>query len=420
MDITTKQLLNLLSAAMGTKQVDMIDLQETDWNKLFSLAHIHNIVPMIYEAGQKTQSFSQAAPELAVFWRKLAIEVSISQMYRTMDFLQLYDKLNQEGIQALVIKGMICRELYPNPYNRSSGDEDVYIKKADFDKVDSIFQNAGLIRDKNKNWDNSLEQVTTYQSAKHDLIIELHVDLFPAESELFGPMNKLFDKAFEDSISETIEGVPIHTLSHNMHLLFLILHCIKHFLAMGFGIRQVSDMVMYINTYGKEIDWQWIWKQVSELSYDILLLNLLDIGYKYLGLNQEKLHYPDKWSSSDIHSEALLEDIMKAGIFGKSEPGQVKSSSMTLNAISKDRKSRRAKGKLNVLKTMFPGLDYMSSHYTYCSKYPFLLPFAWFHRFGVYAAEERNLNAMISKAGNSFAIGRKRIELLKEYKVIGR
>lgn len=421
MDRTYRQLLCLLSAAMDTRKDDVLDMQAADWNKLFFLSQNHNIIPMIYESAQKTEDFSLANPELSHVWRKQAINISLNQMYRTMEFLKVYDKLNQAGIQALVVKGIICRELYPNHDYRSSGDEDVYIRKIDFKQVDSIFRTFGLVRDKSKKRESPPEQVTTYRSSKYGLIIELHVDLFSPESELFGPLNKFFGDVFEDSITINVEEITVHTLSHDMHLLFLILHSIKHFMSIGFGIRQVCDLVMYSNAYGQEIDWSSLWSRITELGYEVFLLNLFDIGTRYLGLDQRRIRYPEGYLSSDIHSEALLVDIIQAGIFGKSELGRVKTSSMTLHAVSEDRKPRGAHAKkYSNLRAFFPGLKFMGSHYAYCRKYPMLLPIAWLHRFIVYAAEEKNLSIMISKAGSSFAIGRKRIELLKEYRLIGR
>ncbi|MDF2608766.1 MAG: hypothetical protein K0R92_240 [Lachnospiraceae bacterium] len=419
MDKATIQFLALLSSAMVTRQ-SLNDMEEADWDKLLHLASMHNIVPMIYEAAQHIVSFSQAPYEVSAVWRNRTISSSINQMYRTMEFLMIYDKLNQAGIQALVVKGIICRQLYPNNYYRSSSDEDVYILREDFEQVDRIFQASGLQRNRRKRGGSRLEQVTTYYSPNHGLCIELHIDLFPTESDLFEPMNQLFCNSFKESLCIMIDGISVHTLSHNAHLLFLILHSMKHFLATGFGIRQVCDMVMFINTYGKEIHWNTLWNQLLKLKYEVFFLNLLDIGMRYLGLNTNQIEYPKGYSSLDVHSDGLLYDIMKAGIFGKSAE-QVKTSSITLHAIRKDRK-KKGKNHPNgiIMNTLFPEHSYMSSHYAYCRKNCLLLPVAWMHRIVTNLAEDKSITKLIRKADNSFTIGRRRTQLLEEYKIIGR
>lgn len=469
MEHTSMVLLDLLSVAMGTKKEDMVDIHNADWNKLFSMAGSHNILPMIYESVYSLQSPANIQPDFVNRWRKIAVNSSINQLYRTEEFLQIYEKLNAAGIQAIVVKGIVCRNLYPNHYYRSSGDEDVYIKKSDFNQADSILLSSGFVKEKSRPGELLPQQVTTYNSSKYGVTIELHIDLFCPESELFGSMNTLFSNAFEESITMDIEGSTIRTLSHNMHVLFLILHSIKHFLAIGFGIRQLCDLVMYCNTYGKEVDWNGLWSKVTELGYDVFLMNLFDIGIRYLGLEQSMICYPKEYSVENIHSDALLEDIMEAGIFGKSTPGQSKSSFLTFDAIAKDRKQGATARKqsesarkqsedgikqhedgrrqselarkqsedgtkqyedgrkqseldriLIVLRTLFPGQEFMRSHYPYCSKYSILLPIAWIHRMLLFAAEEKKPSKMFHKANRSFAIGQKRVELLKEYQIIGR
>jgi hypothetical protein len=84
---------------------------------------------------------------------------------------------------------------------------------------------------------------------------------------------------------------------------------------------------------------------------------------------------------------------------------------MTLNAANHSHKHL-------VLKSLFPGLEYMGRNYPYCSRHPLLLPAAWIHRIARYVLEGKSLRKLFHKAGKSSAIGRKRIELLKEYKMI--
>lgn len=419
MDTTTRQLLSLITGAMGIEEISESDYHNADWNQIFSLAQIHNIVPMVYEVVQNLSSFRLYQTELSSLWRKLAISSSLGQMYKTMEFIKIYEKLTQAGIKALVVKGIICRELYPNHYYRSSGDEDIYIRKSDYQQADRIFQTIGLTRDKGKFHVEAPDQVTTYRDIKSGLVIELHTELFPVETSLLKEMNQFFNYAFEEAQVVEIEGVKMHTMSCDSHLLFLILHCVKHFLATGFGIRQVCDLVMFINTFGEKVDWHKIWGPVGYLGYEVFLINLLDIGIKYLGLKPDKIGFSKQWSEAETQSDSLLMDILEAGIFGKSTIGQIKTSSMTLSVASNKKKQRGSRSRRSIfLQSIFPGREYMSSHYSYCKKCPLLLPVAWVHRMVVYAVETRNLKDMIHTVYNSLSIGRRRIELLHKYHMV--
>lgn len=49
------------------------------------------------------------------------------QTMRTNEFLELNKKLHAAGVRPLVVKGIICRNLYPQPDYRRFGDEDVLV-----------------------------------------------------------------------------------------------------------------------------------------------------------------------------------------------------------------------------------------------------------------------------------------------------
>ena len=56
----------------------------------------------------------------------------------------LFDKMRQNGLTPLIVKGIVCRDLYPNPDLRTSNDEDLYIPRDQFGKMDEIFAGRGI------------------------------------------------------------------------------------------------------------------------------------------------------------------------------------------------------------------------------------------------------------------------------------
>ena len=57
---------------------------------------------------------------------------------------------------------------------------------------------------------------------------------------------------------------------------------------------------------------------------------------------------------------------------------------------------------------------YLIESYKYLEKYPFLLPVAWISRIFKYSVEIKDNNS----AMESIKIGNKRVELMREYKII--
>ena len=189
----------------------------------------------------------------------------------------------------------------------------------------------------------------------------------------------------------------------------------KHFLTGGFGIRQVADFSKYIETYGEYINWEKFWLDLKDLNYDTFALNLIEISLKYLGFNDDKITYPDNITSFDelknsqkyyINSESLINDILDAGVFGASTMDRKHTALMTLDAVEDKKKSNR-------LKAVFPNVNYLKDNYTYLQKYPILLPVAWGQRILSYLKKNKTSSYI-----NTMELGKHRIELLKEYKII--
>jgi hypothetical protein len=398
----------------------VFDTAKTDWEKLFFISGMHHILPMIYHSIKKKQLLPFMKPELAVVWKKLAIRATVDQIIRTEEFLTIYERLRKAGVKALVVKGIVLRMLYPNHNERISGDEDIYIRREDFSIVASVLTSSGFILSESNKKSKNTDQETIYVSTRTELIIEVHTDLFDPAIGLYKAMNNKFERAFENSIMICIGGISIYTLSYSDHLLFLILHCAKHFICMGVGIRQVCDLVLFCNTYGKEIDYPRVWQQVIELGYQTFFLNLLAIGKEYLGLSDQMVWYPPTTELTDVHSDALLEDIMRAGIYGKSTEERTRTCSLTLQAVIADRGyGGRNRDRNSLLRIIFPNREFMKNKYLYCRNKPFLLPLAWLHRMATNMLLIKNPVKMIHNTNRSIAMGRKRIELLKEYKIIG-
>ena len=129
---------------------------------------------------------------------------------------------------------------------------------------------------------------------------------------------------------------------------------------------------------------------LEQLSLDCLVWNLMDLGIRYLGLDPQAVPEPPRSLRAD--SEALLLDMLDAGVFGSSTMERKHSSRMTIQAASAQ--SRRAG---TLWTALFP---------------PWLLPAAWCARGFGYLREGKDAGG---RAATAARIGRQRLELLEQY-----
>lgn len=386
------ELLSLLTDARLNRQSQP---RELNYEELYQLSDQHQVSALIYN---QIYHFPDFPPEIKNKWKTETLKINAFQTMRTQKLLDIYQKINQQHIPVLIVKGIICRSLYPQPDYRQSNDEDLYIQKEHLETIKEI-----LFKD-HFQISHESDDVITFIDFTKGLSLEVHTSLFSEESQAYGQYQNLFNKAFQHTKIHTIDNVNILSLDDDYHFLFLILHFVKHFLHSGVGIRQVIDIIMYAEAYGELIHWDKIIEILKYYHIYDLIMNVFSLAYHCLEFDYKKT----KLSLHDIENrdyQDLLNDIMNAGIFGQSTEERLHSSTMTLNALEN--------GKVNVFKSIFPTLKEMQGKYEYLHKYPFLLPISYISRIYHYFLNNESKNSK-----QTIEIGQQRVELLKKYKVI--
>lgn len=414
MNARSERMLEAIRCFLNGKKAEwQEDISEAEWMELFGLSQQHQVLPMVYETVYPCPAFRTVSAEQNQILKRQVIRQVMVQSRKTEEFLALYRKLTESGITPLVVKGLVCRNIYREPDYRCSGDEDVLIPREQFGRCHEIFTENGM-KPVESGENMEAEGETPYYKEKGALHIELHKELFAAESKAYGEFNGLFADAFERKIQIEINGVQVYTMCHTEHLLYLIVHAFKHFLHSGFGIRQVCDIAIYANKYGCEIDWDELQEKCRSIHAEVFAAALFDIGEKKLVFDKKRACYPESWEQIGADGDDLLADLIAGGVFGDSSMSRKHSSNITLQAVSEDKKGKKAGASL--MQTLFPDRKYMERTYTYLKKYPFLLPAAWASRILNYLRESKSMGG--NDAMESIEIGNHRVDLMKKYKII--
>lgn len=377
--------------------------------QLLELAQQHHILPMIYEVYHASGLTGKITPVLSEQLRRATIHTVMGQAVKTVDFLKLSQHLKQEGVQALVVKGIVCRSLYPMPDHRGSGDEDLLCGEAQFSRCHQAMVQFGMEPE-----GDCLEGYEiSYRKPDSPLYIELHKSLFAPNNDVFKDYNRFFEEAFDRSIEVEIRGMPVATLCHTDHILYLIIHAYKHFLHSGFGIRQVCDMALFASTFGDEIDWDYVHRCCHSIRAHKFAAALWRIAEKYLDFSPEEAGLTPVWREISVDEEPLLADMLQAGIYGSADLTRVHTSNITINAVAAQKKGQKPGG--NVIRTIFPKARALENQYPYLRRRKYLLPVAWTSRFVSFAKENV---ARPESTSQVLRTGSKRVELLKLYDII--
>jgi hypothetical protein len=407
MDKVCQLFMDAVAAALKNETVSWDDsVTSIQWAQVLSLAETHRMLPMIYQATYRCPGAQAADPRLLARYKMIAIQMVAIQAQKTAEFLPLLRELKEAGVEPMVVKGILCRRLYPNPDHRMSSDEDVLILPEQFPACHQVLTRYGLTT---ADPETDAYEIP-YSRPGGVLYLEIHRSLFPDGQKAYGDLNRFFRTVRDRAVE--IDGVP--TMAPTDHMLYLLCHAFKHFLHSGFGIRQVCDLILFANRFGSQIDWLEVLDRCRQIRAEQFAAGLFRIGWKYLGFSLEHSRFPIQWQAIYVDEEPLLLDILLSGIYGGATMSRQHSSTITLEAVAAQRQGKKSSG--GVRKSLFPPAKDLEGRYPYLKTKPFLLPVAWTSRILHYRKETAGSRS--NNPGDALRIGSERIDLLKKYGVL--
>ena len=386
-----EDLLFLQAVSCGLKAQVMEDpgLTEEEWEKILQQSVSHSLLPLVFEA-----VYPYLPEDMENKYRSYTLSWIMKQVRASDEFLKTYQALQKKGIEPLVLKGIICRESYLLPDWRLSSDEDIYVKREDYVHLHECLKELGF-QYREPNFQS--EHETLYY--KDNLNIEGHWELFPQENRLWEVMNTLSEEILQHAGCLEINGIKVLTLEPTDHMIYLLLHTMKHFSLSGVGIRQICDIVAWDRKY--RIDWEKVRETMERTGGLKFTEAVLDAGIVFFDMSA-----PEGWERRDCTN--LIRDSLTGGVFGHSSVDRLHSASIT--SVDGTTGHNTA---FSILKAVFPSRAVMEINYPWVSKNPLLLPVGWGVRLFQYA---KHIGKDVSPL-NSIAIGRKRIKILQEYGV---
>ena len=348
-------------------------------------------------------------PDFAQYKRMARVQV-MQQARRGIEFLEVYEKLKEAGVQALVVKGCVCRTVWPKGDLRVSADEDIYVRPADFEAACEALRGCGLSCDETA--DPATDFEIGWRRPNSTLYIELHQQLFSQESGAMGALQKYFEDAFDRAAKYTVEhgAGTVLSMSPEDHLLYLILHAYKHFIQSGFGIRQVCDVGLWARRYAADIDHDRLMRKLSDSHALHFAAAVFAIAKEDLGIDPE---LPFCWDAIEVDRAPMLADLLDGGVYGDSTMSRQHAAPMTLEAVAASRGNRKKK---SLLRRAFPPKNALLRDYPELKEHAARLPFVWMKRLLKYRKEAKNdENNSVSE---SLRIAKEREELLRLYHII--
>lgn len=363
-------MLYLLSCEINGKRAEKIN---TDITAILDAASTQGVWMLVANAALSLDLDEEVKKQIKMKFRA-SLTASVTKIY---SIYSTVETLSKNGVSCCTLKGISNSALYPNPDYRTSADVDLLIGEADKDKALELLVKSGFYYDK--------AAIDHYEvvcrNAKNETI-ELHTKLYDDLrcDVLFGGNSGIS----EDFIEKTIPNYfKIKTLGVNDGAIYNFLHCVKHFLGSGVGIRQITDVLLYVHRFWDEMDREKFILALKRMKYSAFFNVCQYIGKKYLEISPIDEIYTE--NEKIIHTaNKLLEDIENGGVFGRDKEERRNFYFKYMNRVLQEKQIKKKPtllGKIkSFLKAAFVKKQVLYAKYPYLKKWPILLPYAWLHR----------------------------------------
>lgn len=406
MNNTQKQIIYMLSAAIRKKNVKFRSDEKINWNEVLEESEAHKVTPLIYSSINRAEALNIMDESTLNTLKKNVFKSSITQSSHIKNVASVLERFNNTGIPIIVLKGLVVRDYYPIPDLRTMCDADVLVHEEDLEKVSALMISLGFNQIKEK--DDHGAHIVFY---KGSTVFEVHWTLI---NDRFFKGDKSFeDKLWDDAMDVTVGGVKTKSLSLEDLAVHLCTHMAVHLAYSGFGVRQLTDLVVLVEKKGHLIDWKAFLNKSKECGVYTFAIAIFNICNRLFDMEIPKEIKGEK-NIKNKYIEQLIQDIFDSGVHGKKSNDRVFAAEFAF-----DQGEGAADGSVSIIKKfmklLFPPIRQMSDKYNYAKKFILLAPIAWIHHLieGI-LNKDYNFSSKMKMATSTVSVANKRNKLLKE------
>ena len=315
------QLLDLVRASLWQRpaEASLFATDSVDWQEIAQNALQQTVGSLVLEGALSLPQALQPPKE----WIKRALAfletTRRTQIQVDRCAAEAISRLQNEGIEPIMLKGQAYARAYPRPDMRQCGDIDLYVGEFHYLQAYSVVQKLGWETDEIFN-----PEAKHYGCRLNGIRIELH--------RIAGQLSpRSIDSRFQqwtlDQLSSSrriisVAGKDIPVPTPAFDIVFVFLHFYLHFLNGGIGLRHICDWTMLLHKHAKEID-------IKELERNLKDFRLMrgwklfaPIAVDHLGLPESECPFYSRRYAGI--SEKILSTILREGNFGRARQSKTK------------------------------------------------------------------------------------------------
>ena len=296
MNKVQKQFYDILSAYFSEngKSADYSETKE----ELKTIARVNMCVPFFMSVASH---FNVSDDEL-----KKSVMLVVNHNYKNLSVQSiLLDKLKENGIKCVVLKGSSVSCNSPDATLRTHGDIDILVSDADYEKSIDVLTGS-TERDKS-----ALLHGFHYEFRYEGILVEIHKAVSDFDSDE-DDIKEYLKGALDNIKEKTIEYFSFPVLCEDYQAVTLLQHTKRHYFESELALKLLLDWAMYIDKIDKN-EWnEKIYPLLKELDLSVWADSFNCVCEKYLNINcSDKIHQRFDDSVIDELAEQFISDRLQ-------------------------------------------------------------------------------------------------------------
>lgn len=316
LDSNQRVFFELLKAGLWETEARLSQYRDIDYSAIMRMAEEQSVVGLVTAGLEHVSDVKVPQEDLLQF---IGSTLQIEQQNKAMNefVARLIERLRKEDVYAILVKGQGIAQCYGRPLWRASGDVDLLLSDAQYEKSKNILLPLAT----------NVE--TEYSHFKHQgltidgWVVELHGT---QHSRLSKRVDSMIDAVQKDVFyvgsvrSWQNGGTQVFLPAPNEDVIFVFTHILHHFFFEGIGLRQICDWCRLLWTYQESLNHELLESRIRQMGLKTEWKAFSAFAVEYLGMPVDAMPFYDE---NDSHNEKLkrkagkiLKFVLAVGNFG--------------------------------------------------------------------------------------------------------
>lgn len=317
--------LALVKAGLWEQDISLSKYINPDYDQVFLLAEEQSVHGLVMAGIEHTRD-ARVPQEVTLQFIGQSLQIENHNQAMNQFVADIVDKMRNEGIYSLLVKGQGLAQCYERPLWRVCGDVDLLLSKDNYQKAVEFLRPVAskVFGDNpyNKHLAMTIDSWT----------VELH-------GTLRGLLKKKIDKGIDRAQNDVFYGGKVRSWMNGKvqvfmphadeDVVFVFCHLLQHFFKEAIWLRQICDWCRLLWTFRDSLDRELLEMRIRKMGIMTEWKAFASIAVKYLGMPKETMPMYSSSSYWSRKGERLFNYIIKSG--HNADPGDYSNSSYVIS-----------------------------------------------------------------------------------------